>query len=395
MATLYQNITIDPKISSFKAINLQTSGSFNTELQVNTKGNLIYKPKKGSFIAQLKNFTPEGETGIGLNGGISPYEFFEGQVFGIPPFESYPEGEGLFQLDNSGESNNYKLAPLLPSTCIVQGVVYDNRMQYPTNGLNFVRSLYSLPTANVGPNSSQNLTNSIPFHYFINSYDGLISLTLPPPDPALSPDGLYNFVPGNLVYLRRAYEVFPGFWASTTNGFTGTVSSYTPGAGINNNHIITFYVEQGTANGSWSGSNYWIIQNPNPGVLVENGLESLLHFEFHHAIYPCNKFQNPTSLTDPATLATGNNIQGENTSNGTIAPSQLTYRKFWHQNSLPTDDLQAIYSNGFNGAVSISSPYNNNKAFTLYYNNSMKSWIVQGAFKRNANIIVRGTYQIY
>ena len=134
----------------------------------------------------------------------------------------------------------------------------------------------------------------------------------------------------------------------------------------------------------------------------DNGLESLLHFEFHHALYPVNAYGNPQSqtLSNPAILSTGNYYQGSVAAFGENIPSQLTYRKFWTNTSLDPDGVDS-YVSTFNSTVSLNSPYNNNKAFTMLYipsttdNIFSGTWVAQGAFRKGANIIVRGTYQIY
>lgn len=393
MATLYQNISINPKVTSFRANTLTNSGSYTNTLDINTQlGGYLYRPKKGAFIAQLNNFPQDYDVPTDSATVISPYAFYEGQVFGIPPFESSPSAVNLFTNGNSGGPNNYKLASRIPTTCITQGVVYDNRMQYSINGPNSTNSLSPLATFN-SP-ADDDLLNQIPSHYFISTYTGIISLTLPPPPPSTAPDGVYNFTPGETLRFRTAVNPAAGVFSPTNNGFDAVITSYEPG--VSGGNQIVRVSSPSPALGTWSGSNFWLITRLNPQIPVENGLTSILNFEFHHAIYPCNANNNPsTTLENPITLATGNNIQGDNSTIPTPAPSQLTYRKFWTDQPITQPQQVASYSDNWNGTVSINSPYNNNKAFTLFYNSDMASWVIQGSFRRGANIIVRGTYQIY
>lgn len=222
---------------------------------------------------------------------------------------------------------------------------------------------------------------------------------IPDVNTFVAPAGTYDFEAEDTVEFRKlsVLSIFPpSFWPQINPpvGFRMQVESFD-----SQNRILTLKPHSGGPDiqGSFGGfTSPFRITNASSQDNVNSTLEELLHFEFIHSLYPCNSAvsggDNPTPF-----IASGNQIQGIGGQDNNITfESQLTYRKFYNQQfgALTGDEIND-YSNTFQVNESINSPYNNNKAFTLYFDPVSLKWLVQGAFKRVGNIIVRGHYEIF
>lgn len=403
MATAYQNLTYAPTITQYKAENIEQSGSYVDDIvEVNTEAQLFqqntgnrYNPRRGAFFCQLANYEGDG-VGAEFADDISPYEFFEGQVFGIPPLDNIHSGlEAYFGQYASGTNVAHKQVVQIPSTIILQGVVYINDAEFSPIGPDNA-PLNNIPTF-PGTNPPVTLTNTIPIYYVLGSYNGAIKFTIPSPTPAAAPGGLYGFNIGDNVQVTR---IDPSTGAlDNNNRFNAEISGYEAFTNIDGVQEVTIYNFNNVV-GTFNGTNSWNLQVQTPfGVDVSsnNGLESIVHFEMHHSFTFSNINTIVGNLNGTPTLTTGNNIQGYNDPDdlSSITPSQLTYRKFWTVAGELDPDGVASFSDNFDAPVSLNSPYNNNKAFTIWYNGDQEQWVLQGGFKRQANVMVRGSYQIY
>ena len=420
MSTLYNSISFEPEFSRRLATNIFDSSSgfgpsadgaqsFGANTYTRT-----YNPIMGSFISQLiqDDVVPDPDETPDLV-SAEPFAFYSARAFQFPIYEFNRQAPLINNLDNNGASGNQILLDTLPVTCKTTGIVYDNNVfgvnlgddrwyaQYFTTndtGEPIDNGEYLLGTNIIPSSNVLQLFNDPTVGELFMDFN---AQSIPVVDPFLFPAGTYDFKVTNVLQFRILTPPIggpiitdPDDWTASDIGFDARIEQWNP-----TTRALRVKFIPGTQIGQWSGQNTWRATNINSPDLVNGAINDIMHFEFVHSLYPVRALSSPNPATTFVT--TGNAFQGVAESENITYESQLTYRKFWNpafnEEAFTDDEVDIIsnYYSNFQSNVQLNSPYNNNKAFTLDFNNSTYNWEIRGAFKRTGDIICRGYYEIY